>query len=236
MCSAFVVVDTPLLGIFFTGESLYMTKQQGELNFLLRNLHVTELLKSNFGFHTFQTLAVLSFPHTAQDQCWGICTYVYVLLTQSCPTLCDPMDGSLPGSSIHEISQARILEWVAIPFSRGSSRPRNWTHISYIAGRYFTVWATREAQRICWGICSYQIKSLTLYLWGTTPGGSTQWEGGSLESSTMLGWMAGSHTWVSLEPHWWSHRIKNMHPLPRFTWARSKKSPKLHQHHLNGWK
>ena len=69
MCSAFVAVDTPLLGIFFTGESLYMTKQQGELNFLLRNLHVTELLKSNFGFHTFQTLAVLSFPHTAQDQC-----------------------------------------------------------------------------------------------------------------------------------------------------------------------
>ena len=44
MCSAFVVVYTPLLGIFFTGESLYMTKKQGELNFLLRNLHVTELL------------------------------------------------------------------------------------------------------------------------------------------------------------------------------------------------
>ena len=139
-------------------------------------------------------------------------------------------------SEMAQLISARILEWVAIPFSRGSSRPRNWTHISYIAGRYFTVWATREAQRICWGICSYQIKSLTLYLWGTTPGGSTQWEGGSLESSTMLGWMAGSHTWVSLEPHWWFHGIKNMHPLPRFTWARSKKSPKLHQHHLNGWK
>ena len=46
---------------------------------------------------------------------------VKVLVTRSCPTLCDPMDCSLPGSSAHGISQARILEWVAIPFSRGSS-------------------------------------------------------------------------------------------------------------------
>ena len=45
-------------------------------------------------------------------------------VTQSCPTLCDPVDSSLPGSSVHEILQARILEWVAISFSRGSSRPR----------------------------------------------------------------------------------------------------------------
>ena len=102
------------------------------------------------------------------------------------------MDCSLPGSSIHEISQARILEWIAIPFSRGSSRPRNWTHISSIAGRFFTAWATREAQRIFWGIYSYQIKPLTLYLQSTTPGGSTQWEGGNLEPNTKLGWMAGS--------------------------------------------
>ena len=47
--------------------------------------------------------------------------YVCVLVAQSCPTLCDPMDCSPPGSSVHEILQARILEWVAIPFSRGSS-------------------------------------------------------------------------------------------------------------------
>ena len=50
-----------------------------------------------------------------------------------------------PGSSVHEISQARILEWVAISFSRGSSQPRDWTQVSWIAGRFFTVWATREA-------------------------------------------------------------------------------------------
>ena len=50
-----------------------------------------------------------------------ICDSVKVLVTQSCLTLCDPMDYSLPGSSAHGILQARILEWVAIPFSRGSS-------------------------------------------------------------------------------------------------------------------
>ena len=52
---------------------------------------------------------------------------------------------SLPGSSVHGIFQARILEWVAISFSRGSSRPRDGTQVSCIAGRCFTLWATREA-------------------------------------------------------------------------------------------
>ena len=52
---------------------------------------------------------------------------------QSCPTLCDAMDHSTPGSSVHGILQARILEWVAMPSSRGSSWPRHWTHVSYIS-------------------------------------------------------------------------------------------------------
>ena len=67
-------------------------------------------------------------------------------VAQSCPTLCDPMDCSLPGSSLHGILQARILEWVATSFSRGSSQPRDWTLVSHIAGRCFNLWATREAQ------------------------------------------------------------------------------------------
>ena len=62
-----------------------------------------------------------------------------------CPTLCDPMDGSLPGSAIHGIFQARILEWAAISFSRGSSQPRDQTRVSCIADRRSTIWATREA-------------------------------------------------------------------------------------------
>ena len=68
-----------------------------------------------------------------------------VKVTQLCPTLCDPMDCSLPGSSVHGILQARILEWLAIPFSRGSSWPRDRTQVSHIVGRFFTVWTTREA-------------------------------------------------------------------------------------------
>ena len=54
-------------------------------------------------------------------------------------TLCDPMDCSLLGSSVHGIFQARVLEWVAISFSRGSSQPRDRTQVSRIAGRHFTV-------------------------------------------------------------------------------------------------
>ena len=57
----------------------------------------------------------------------------------------DPMDCSLPGSSVHEILQTGILEWVAIPFSRRSSQPRDWTQVFHIAGRCFAIWATREA-------------------------------------------------------------------------------------------
>ena len=67
-----------------------------------------------------------------------------VLVAQSCPTLCISMDYILTGSSVHGILQARILEWVAIPFSRGSSQPRDWTQVSCIAGRFFTVWATKR--------------------------------------------------------------------------------------------
>ena len=70
-----------------------------------------------------------------------------VLVAQPCPTLCDLMDCSLPGSSVHGILQARTLEWVALPFSRGSSQPRGQTWVSCIAGRFFTLWTTREAWR-----------------------------------------------------------------------------------------
>ena len=65
-------------------------------------------------------------------------------VAQSCPTLCDPMDCSPPGSLVHGIFQAWILEWVAVFFSRGSSWPRDRTRVSRIVGRRFTVWATRE--------------------------------------------------------------------------------------------
>ena len=59
-----------------------------------------------------------------------------------CPTLCNPMDFSPPCSSVNGIIQARIQDWVDIPFSRGSSPLRDWTRIFYTAGRFFTIWST----------------------------------------------------------------------------------------------
>ena len=76
-------------------------------------------------------------------------------VTQLCPTLCDPMDCNLSGSSVHGIFQARRLEWVVISFSTGSSQPRDWTWVSHIAGRFFTIWATRKALSIYLSICTY---------------------------------------------------------------------------------
>ena len=76
---------------------------------------------------------------------WVQVVKVKVLVAKSRLTLCNPRTGSPPGSSVHEILRARILEWAAIPFSRGSSQHKNQTRVSCIAGRVFTAWATREA-------------------------------------------------------------------------------------------
>ena len=71
--------------------------------------------------------------------------FVLAKWLQSCRTLFDPMNRSPPGSPVHGIHQARILQWVAVPFSRGSSQPSDPTLVSCIAGRFFTIWAIREA-------------------------------------------------------------------------------------------
>ena len=80
---------------------------------------------------------------------------VKVLVIQSSPTVRDPVECSPPGSSVHGILQTRILEWVAIPFSRGSSQDRDRTQVSHIPDRFFTIWATRKA-------CSW--RKLDIYL------------------------------------------------------------------------
>ena len=79
-------------------------------------------------------------------------------VAQSCLTLCHRMDYSLPGSSVHGILQARILKWVAISFSRGSSQPRDWIQVSCIVGRRFTIWATREAHSSMVGLIATSFK------------------------------------------------------------------------------
>ena len=67
--------------------------------------------------------------------------FMKVKVVQLCPTLCDPVY-----SIVHDILQARILEWVPFPFSRGSSQPRDWTQVSCIADGFLTSWATKEAR------------------------------------------------------------------------------------------
>ena len=89
---------------------------------------------------SFSSRSCCSFTNTYPTVC--------VLVTQSCPTLCDPIDCSPPNSSVHVSFQARILEWVAILFSRGSSWPMDQTAVSCIAGRFFPIWAIREALTI----------------------------------------------------------------------------------------
>ena len=86
---------------------------------------------------TWNDLPIFSSPFLQVEVKWSE-------VTQSCPTLCDSVDCSLPGSSVHGIFQARILEWIAISFSRGSSQPRDRTWVSHIVDRRFTVWAARE--------------------------------------------------------------------------------------------
>ena len=91
------------------------------------------------------------------------------LATQSCLTLCDSMDCSLPGSTVHGIFQAIALEWIAISFSRGSSQPRDRTRVSRTVDRRFTVWATREVHLILvthWeSVYSLHQDSLSLWNW-----------------------------------------------------------------------
>ena len=78
---------------------------------------------------------VCSFHHTFS------CVCSCVLVAQLCPTLCDPMDHSLPGSSVPGILQARMLEWVAMPSSSESSQARDQTWVFCTAGRWLTIWA-----------------------------------------------------------------------------------------------
>ena len=75
---------------------------------------------------------------------------------------CDSINCSRPGSSVHGISQARILEWVAISFSRGSPRLRNRTQVSCLAGRFSTDWGTKEAQK--WGPALSEVQTQDLQI------------------------------------------------------------------------
>ena len=91
-------------------------------------------------------------------------------VAQSCLALCDPMDCSPPGSSVHRILQARVLEWVAISFSRGSSQPRARTQVSCITGRCFNLCATREPPGLLrQSFCIFFISFSWRWFWSSLP-------------------------------------------------------------------
>ena len=87
----------------------------------------------------------ITFARMSQFFFSNLLSYSEVKLIQSCPHLCNSMGCSLPGSSVHGILQSRILEWVAISFSRGSSWSRDWTQVSCSVSRLFTIRATRKS-------------------------------------------------------------------------------------------
>ena len=111
------------------------------------------LLRSSFLFFASVWTIPYSFPLFLSIDHWGRLSYLSLLFFETLHSdgyifpflLCNPMDCSLP-SSIHGILQARILEWVALPLSKGSSQPMDQTQVSCIADRFLTSWATREAQ------------------------------------------------------------------------------------------
>ena len=109
-----------------------------------------------------------------------------VKVAQSCPTLCDSMDYTL-----HGILQARILQWVVFPFSRGSSQPRDWIQVSRVAGRFFTSWATRGAQEY-WGGLPVPSPAVLLNP-GSKPGSP------ALQADSLPTELSGKPSWLSYE-------------------------------------
>ena len=127
-------------------------------------------------------------------------------VTQSCPTLCDPMGCSLQGSSVHGIFQARVLEWVAISFSRGSSQLRDRSRVSRIAGRHFTVWATREPLKAAAAAKSLQsCPTLCDPIDGSPPGSPVP----RILQARTLEWVA-----ISFSNAWkWKAKVKSLSPV-----------------------
>ena len=132
-------------------------------------------------------------------------SWLKAILYKLCLTLCDPMDYSPPGSSAHGIAQARILECIAISSSRESSQPRHQTQISYIVGRFFIVWATREAPYIYSAESLQSCPTLCDPTDGSPPGSPVP---GILQART-LEWVA-----ISFSNAWkWKAKVKLLSPV-----------------------
>ena len=129
-----------------------------------KNVHTVSIDSAFLICNSDHYISILSgFPLRRQvppRPCIKLNVWMWKLVTQSSLSLCDPMDCSPPGSSVLGLLQARVLEWVAISFSRGSSWPRDWTQV--FAGRFFILWVAREVQSVsvCGSWSSYSIKEI----------------------------------------------------------------------------
>ena len=150
-------MEEDLRVIFSTSFHPRQTPESNPFSFIfILNVHIHSITEA---YLIYLWIIFKSLPFTLMSLPWALiiscpnsgllssclCCAVLCLVAQSCPTLCDAIDCSLPGSSIHGTFQARILEWVAMSSSGGSSQPGDWTQVSHIAGGFFTFWATREA-------------------------------------------------------------------------------------------
>ena len=132
VCAQVEVTST--ICISFTCHSQFSpSPATSRIDFMLLYKYRTQMDPQYVEFQKTQSESRISTLHLQLSK-------VKVEVSQLCPILCDPVDYTVPG-----ILQARILGWVAVPFSRGSSQSRDWTQVSHIAGKFFTSWATREA-------------------------------------------------------------------------------------------
>ena len=176
----------PFLVIDFSGFQLLLTLECWELTHAFKT-------NSHFLFKPASVSFCYLQPKSANEH--GICC---CLVTKLCLTLCDPMDCSSPGFSVHRICQTRILEWVALPSYRRSSWPRDRTHIFCVGRQILYHWATSEAWRL--------VLLINLYL-AFFPSLSSQafkWV------ISMTGTMLRSQATLRI-PHWLYPNVKSAH-------------------------
>ena len=142
-----VISDHTAYGRYSIKTVQWMNKRTNKSGKISKIYFIAKKARCSGSLFFNSSLYIYTHTHAFVYVCW---------VTQSCLTFCKPMDCSPSGSSIHGILQAGILEWVAIPFSTGSSRPRDRTWVSCIAGGFFTIWATREAH-LCMYMCIYHL-------------------------------------------------------------------------------
>ena len=141
---------------------------------------------------------------------------VKVLVSQLCPTLCDSIDCSTPGSSVHGILQERILEWITISFSRGSSQLRDQTWDFCIAGGFFTICATREVPK-SWCMLLISILNALLFILSKSMKYICIWWEGML----FLSQPHSMHSWdfyfflTSFHMHRHNYSLYIIHPVSR---------------------